>query len=440
LEAVDKFQNTDFQPEKLNYDNPEIKGWWNRKTKIEDFAFDWQEETTEILRKIRAADSRPGALATIDGEKYLVFGAVNEGKLGGIPGEILAKRNDVVCVATSDSAIWISQLQKNTPDSIKLPATMVLNEKLKSVPENNISIFENPSYDTWQDIRFRLDETEPRIGYLHFDFYNGAMSSSHCNRLREAFVEAKKQADIIVLAGGRDLWSNGIHLNVIEASENPAEASWDNINAIDDLIKEIILTTDKYVIAALQGNAGAGGVSLALAADKILAREGIVLNPHTKNMGLFGSEYWTYLLPKRIGYEKAERITQDCLPWGVQLLYEAGMIDGYYGQTPAEFMTFVKEEARKIARLSYFDKLLKAKKFQRIKDERNKPLEKYRKEELEKMRQNFFEDDWGYNERRHCFVHKIFRPDIHLPDNLYRARRKIFRRRKWENYEYKNSE
>ena len=438
LEAVEKFQDESFHPEKLNYDNSQVKGKWNRKTKTDDFAFDWHEKTTDILRKIRAADSRPGALSPIDGEKYLIFGTEHEGKLRGNPGQILAKRHDAVCIATSDSAIWISQLQKNNPNSIKLPATTVLSKKLKSVPENNVSPFENPSYDTWQDIRFRIDEMEPRIGYLHFDFYNGAMSTRHCNRLREAFIAAKKQVDIIVLTGGQDLWSNGIHLNIIEASENPAKESWDNINAIDDLIKEIILTTDKYVIAALQGNAGAGGVSLALAADKILAREGIVLNPHTKNMGLFGSEYWTYLLPKRIGFEKAERITQDCMPWGVHLLYEAGMIDGYYGQTPEEFMNFVKREARKIAGLSYFDKLLKAKKFQRIKDERNKPLEKYRKEELEKMRKNFFDDDLGYNERRYCFVNKIFRPDIHLPENLYRARREIFRRRKWENYDYKN--
>ena len=50
----------------------------------------------------------------------------------------------------------------------------------------------------------------------------------------------------------------------------------------------------------MQGNAGAGGVFLALAADQVWARHGVVLNPHYKNMGnLYGSEYWTYLLPRR---------------------------------------------------------------------------------------------------------------------------------------------
>jgi putative two-component system hydrogenase maturation factor HypX/HoxX len=40
----------------------------------------------------------------------------------------------------------------------------------------------------------------------------------------------------------------------------------------------------------MQTNAGAGGVYLALATDYCFAKEGIVLNPHYKNMGLFGSE------------------------------------------------------------------------------------------------------------------------------------------------------
>jgi hypothetical protein len=33
---------------------------------------------------------------------------------------------------------------------------------------------------------------------------------------------------------------------------------------------------------------------------------GVMLNPHYKNMGnLYGSEYWTYLLPRRVGEEGA---------------------------------------------------------------------------------------------------------------------------------------
>ena len=33
-----------------------------------------------------------------------------------------------------------------------------------------------------------------------------------------------------------------------------------------------------------------------------MAREDVVLNPYYRHMGgLYGSEYWTYLLPRRVG-------------------------------------------------------------------------------------------------------------------------------------------
>ena len=45
---------------------------------------------------------------------------------------------------------------------------------------------------------------------------------------------------------------------------------------------------------------------LALAADEVWAGDNVVLNPHYKDMGnLYGSEYWTYLLPRRAGEDNA---------------------------------------------------------------------------------------------------------------------------------------
>ena len=46
---------------------------------------------------------------------------------------------------------------------------------------------------------------------------------------------------------------------------------------------------------------------LPLAADCVYAREGVILNPHYKTMGcLYGSEYWTYTLPRRVGEDGVE--------------------------------------------------------------------------------------------------------------------------------------
>jgi putative two-component system hydrogenase maturation factor HypX/HoxX len=114
-----------------------------------------------------------------------------------------------------------------------------------------------------------------------------AMTTAQCFRLRNAFLYARSRPTrVIVLLGGRDFWSNGIDLNTIEASADPAAESWRNINAIDDLIVEILNTTCHLVIAGLRGNAGAGGAMLALAADRVYAMSDVVLNPHYRPFGI----------------------------------------------------------------------------------------------------------------------------------------------------------
>ena len=89
----------------------------------------------------------------------------------------------------------------------------------------------------------------------------------------------RQDTRVLVLRGG-EVFSNGIHLDVIEAAPAPGIEAWHNINAIDDVCREIITCTGQLVVSAVGGNAGAGGVMLALGADRVLLRDGVVLNPH----------------------------------------------------------------------------------------------------------------------------------------------------------------
>ena len=128
------------------------------------------------------------------------------------------------------------------------------------------------------------------------------MSTGQCRRLLAAYRHAQaRPVKVIVLGPPRDFFGNGIHLNVIQAAADPAAESWRNINAIDDLVHAILTNTGQLTVAALAGNAAAGGLMLALAADQVWCRSGAVLNPHYRLMGLHGSEYWTYTLPRRVG-------------------------------------------------------------------------------------------------------------------------------------------
>ena len=178
------------------------------------------------------------------------------------------------------------------------------------------------------------------VGYLHFDFYNGAMSTDQCRRLLEAYRHARSRPTrVIVLMGGRDFFSNGIHLNVIEAAEDPATESWRNLLAIDDVVREIVETDSHLVVSALAGDAAAGGVPFALAADYAVAREDVVLNPYYRHMGgLYGSEYWTYLLPRRIGHDLAAELTSPPFePMGTRRAVEIGLLDAAFGDNVERF-------------------------------------------------------------------------------------------------------
>jgi putative two-component system hydrogenase maturation factor HypX/HoxX len=213
---------------------------------------------------------------------------------------------------------------------------------------------------------------------------------------------------VLVLFGGPDFWSNGIHLNVIEAADSPADESWRNIEAMNELTRTLIEATHCLVIAALQGNAGAGGVFMALAADQVWARDGVVLNPHYKNMGnLYGSEYWTYLLPRRLKSMAPGDVMGHRLPMSAAQAAGAGLIDAVLGGSPRAFQAEVMQRAAALASGGSIPARLQAKQQQREHDEARKPLAAYRAEELQRMRRNFYGFDPSYHIARSNFVRRV---------------------------------
>jgi putative two-component system hydrogenase maturation factor HypX/HoxX len=256
------------------------------------------------------------------------------------------------------------------------------------------------------------------VGYLEFDFYNGAMSTEQCTRLRDSYTYARsRDTRVIVLMGGSDYFSNGIHLNMIEAAEDPAAESWRNLNAIDDLVRDIIETDSHLVISALGGDAGAGGVPLALAADYVLAREDAILNPYYQHMGgLYGSEYWTYLLPRRVGPATTARLTEAPFrPVGTSEAVRTRMLDIAFGADLHEFRAFTTRLAERAANDGVFRARLVDKRRRRALDERVKPLQAYRDEELTRCHDSLFGPDDAYHQARQRFVYKLGEAPAEVP-------------------------
>jgi putative two-component system protein, hydrogenase maturation factor HypX/HoxX len=409
LLAVTRFETGLHRPEPLDYSRPGVTGRPRPRCRQEHRRIDWQADPTSVvLARLRAADSSPGVLDMIGGDEYFLFGGYEEDQLRGRPGTLVARRGGAVCRATADGAVWIPQLRRRPapdgPPTFKLPATLALGDAAAQVPEVDAPLVLPPGRRTYREISYR---EAVGVGYLEFSFPGGAMSTSQCRRLLAAYRHARSRpVRVIVLGGPRDLFSNGIHLNVIEAAADPAEESWQNINAIDDLVHAILTTTDQLTVAALAGNAAAGGLMLALAADEVWCRSGAVLNPHYRLMGLYGSEYWTYTLPRRVGAQEAARLTEACLPLSPASALRCGLVDRVITGSVTSCHFQVITLAEQLARGAGYEARLAAKARQLAEVESERPLASYRAEELAIMRRNFCDPREPYAQLRRAFVSK----------------------------------
>jgi putative two-component system protein, hydrogenase maturation factor HypX/HoxX len=389
---------------------------WRPAMKQEDRAVDWaRDSAATVLRKIRSAGGNPGVKSRICGRSLYLYDAHPAPRLGGVPGEAVATSGHAVAIAAADGAVWIGHLRDAAAQyPFKLPAARVLNEALTDVPPIPL---EGP-----EGYRELFYEEEGGAGFLHFPFYNGAMGTEACERLLAAYRGALlRPTRVLVLMGGPDFWSNGMNLNLIEAARSPADESWRNINAIDDLAEAILRTDTKLTVAALQGNAGAGGVFLARAADEVWLREGAVLSPHYKDMGnLYGSEFWTYSLPRHAGKETAASIMARRLPMGAAEAVRTGLADARFGQTPGDFASMARAKAIELAASPAFAERIAKKQAARAAEEAAKPLAQYREEELARMRLNFYGFDPSYHVARYNFVRKV--PKSRTPVTIARHR------------------
>lgn len=464
LESMEKFKNKTFVPEPLDYSNKDVKGYPQETIKPSNpnRNIDWSNDTTDIiLRKINAADTQPGVKADLyfynnqitrflhgaSRESYLKPG--NEIK----PGEIFAKRCEAVCIKTQDGAVWIRQMRNPKIESnlnpFKAPSVLNLERYLEKeaeaknikisqiLPESEPKALDKPdALNTFQEISF--EKINDSVGVINFDFYNGAMTKYQCKRLAESItlIAQDAQLKILILAGNRFNWSNGINLNVIEFAKDQKAEAMENLLAINNIIKEIFKMKNKIVISAVQANAGAGGVYLALASDYVFAYENITFNPHYKKMGLYGSEIHTFLGKRRVGKKMLEIIKEYAQPIIMKEAIKIGFVDdideSLLKLEQVKNSTIEKNEYKEIQKktlnlINSQDDFLEKVKFFAIhidsyvdfnlillnknekfnQDLNGKTIEEYEAEELKEMNEDIFKNRHSFAEKRNAFVLKL---------------------------------
>jgi putative two-component system hydrogenase maturation factor HypX/HoxX len=157
-------------------------------------------------------------------------------------------------------------------------------------------------------------------------------------------------APLPALCGDDDFFSNGIHLNVIQASVDPGAESFRNLHAIDDGVHDVIKTDSHLVIAALGGDA-------------------------------------------------------PFAPVGTREAVEIGLLDAAFGATLAEFRAMTRERARRVATGPDLGRLLEDKRRRRAREEQINQA--YRTHELTRSHSSIFGADSTYHEARRRFVYKL---------------------------------
>ena len=409
---------------------------WQPLLRQNERAVHWVEDSTAtVLAKLRSGDGQPGVLDALWGQPcylgdaHAASAATMAEFEGAAPGALLAVRDGALLRRTVDGGVWIGQARRADPPgtppaqgSFKLVAAELFALEAAGLPQRPVPLERAP--DEWGELCYAEHGPEgARVGSLSFDFYNGAMSTARCERLRAALLQVRERdTQVLLLLGGEGFFSNGIDLNSIEAAahragDSAADASWRNIHAMNDVALAVLQTTDRLTVSVLRGNAGAGGAFLALAADQVWAHGGVVLNPHYKNMGnLYGSEYWTYLLPRRLGEAGAKDLMAQRLPLLASEALRMGLIDHNDEGSREGFEERCLQRALALARSYNESGELEAKQNRREQDEAHRPLAHYREQELARMHRNFYGFDPSYHVARHHFVHK--QPHAWTPRHL----------------------
>jgi putative two-component system protein, hydrogenase maturation factor HypX/HoxX len=73
---------------------------------------------------------------------------------------------------------------------IKLPAAQALGAMARHIPKSLLSIEGPIDHRTFREITYA---EEDGVGTVAFDFYNGAMNTKQCYRLRNAFLYARSR-------------------------------------------------------------------------------------------------------------------------------------------------------------------------------------------------------------------------------------------------------
>ncbi|MDQ2095147.1 enoyl-CoA hydratase/isomerase family protein [Rhodalgimonas zhirmunskyi] len=152
-----------------------------------------------------------------------------------------------------------------------------------------------------------------------------ALSDAMRAALRDALhrAHADRQVRAIVLSGSDGCFCAG---GDIKAMGQPIPIAMERLEVVHDIVRLIALGP-KPVVAAVDGAAYGGGMSLALCCDAVVAAEGARFCASFGRIGLVPDMGIMWSLPRRVGAARAQQILLDGRERGGAEAVETGIAD-----------------------------------------------------------------------------------------------------------------
>lgn len=135
--------------------------------------------------------------------------------------------------------------------------------------------------------------------------------------LREGLAGAASDARVrvVVLAADGDVFSAGGDVEVMRKHAGDGLAARDRLRGGLNSVVALLHSIPKPVVAQVQGNAYGAGAILAFQCDLALAAEAATFSLSFRHVGLIPDTGGTWLLPRRVGLQRAKHLAWTAAPF-----------------------------------------------------------------------------------------------------------------------------
>ena len=252
------------------------------------------------------------AFARCSAERPLsVFDAHRGTAPPGEPGTIALRRHGAVLVRTGDGGVWVGHVRRCLQAevrAVKLPATIALGDRLQDVPESLEPLGDPADQPGYREISYRRTGD---VGVLSFDFYNGAMSTGQCRRLAAALRQRGRARH---QGAGRPRRRGVLERHPPQRHRRRAAPGGGGMAQHQRHRRRVpgdhhLHQPARRDVVERQRRCGRRDAGARRGPRRCSATASCSTRT-TRPWGCIGSEYWTYVLPRRVGGAQAEALTE----------------------------------------------------------------------------------------------------------------------------------